>query len=151
MNQVHLLITHYVAGKVPEVFAGFTPELFERLSPKLPPATLMRYDGNQVGDWVVIRLGIPPLTQTWRSQITAHEAGIEESTFVDEGRQLPWPLRYWRHVHRIRQEGPSRVAIVEDITFSTGSTLLDAVMKPIVKQQFSARGPKYDAYFGAAE
>ncbi len=148
MTKTHLLITHYVGGSVAGVFDGFTRDLFERLSPKLPPAKLLRYDGNQVGDWVVIRLGIPPLSQTWRSVITANERGAAESLFVDEGRQLPWPLKFWRHVHRIQAEAPGRVAIVEDITFTTDSRLMDKLMRPVIRAQFKARGPKYRQVFG---
>ena len=149
MTDAHLEITHYVGGTVAEVFAGFTEELFVRLSPKLPPARLLRYDGNEVGDFVIIELGIPPLTQEWVSEITAHHVGEREAYFVDEGRQLPFPLRRWRHRHVIREEAPGRVAIVEDITYSAGGRLANALLRPLLRQQFGARGPKYRAVFGA--
>ncbi len=148
MSKAHILITHYVGSTVPEVFGGFTEDLFVRLSPKLPPAKLLRYDGNEVGDLVIIQLGVPPLSQVWESQITAHEVGAAECSFVDEGRKLPWPLTYWRHRHIVRAAGPGRVAIVEDITFSTVGALLDRLIKPVIRAQFTARGPKYRAVFG---
>lgn len=147
-RQRHIVVTHYVAGTVPEVFAGFTEDLFERLSPKLPPATLLRYDGNAVGDLVRIRLGVAPLAQEWVSEITEHEEGPIESYFVDVGRRLPWPLATWRHVHRIQKAGPDRVAIVEDITFSASTGWLTRLMAPIIRAQFEARGEKYHEYFG---
>ena len=149
MTDAHLSITHYVGGTVAEVFAGFTADLFERLSPKLPPARLLRYDGNRVGDFVIIELGVPPLTQDWVSEITAYETGERESYFVDEGRALPFPLKRWRHAHIIRQEGEGRVAIVEDITYSAGGALMNALMRPLLRAQFGARGPKYREVFGA--
>ena len=149
MKHAHLEITHYVGGTVDEVFAGFTEELFVRLSPKLPPAKLLRYDGNRFGDFVIIRLGVPPVTQEWISEITAHHVGSHESYFVDEGRVLPFPLKRWRHRHVVRQDAPDRVAIVEDITYSAGGALANALLRPLLRQQFGARGPAYRAVFGA--
>lgn len=149
MRDAHIEIVHHVGGTVAEVFAGFTEALFLRLSPKLPPNRLLRYDGNAVGDFVIIELGVPPVTQEWVSEITAHDESPEESYFVDEGRQLPFPLKRWRHLHRVRQEGPGRVAIVEDITYSAGGSLANALMRPLLVQQFGARGPAYREVFGA--
>ena len=148
MTEAHIEITHHVGGTVTEVFAGFTEGLFGALAPKFPPTRLLRYDGNAVGDFVIIRIGVPPLTQEWVSEITAHEVGEEVSFFVDEGRALPFPLKRWRHVHRVRQEGPGRVAIVEDITYSAGGRLSNALMRPLLVAQFRARGPKYRQVFG---
>lgn len=148
MIDANLELTHYVGGSVREVFAGFTGELFLRLAPKLPPARLLRYDGNQVGDFVIIQIGVPPLAQEWVSEITAHVEDPRESYFVDEGRQLPFPLKRWRHRHRIRQEGPGRVAIIEDITYSAGGGIMNALMRPLLKAQFGGRGPKYREAFG---
>ena len=148
MQDAHLEITHYVGGTVAEVFAGFTRELFEVLAPKLPPNRLVRYDGNAVGDFVIIELGVAPFTQDWVSEITAHREGPDENYFVDEGRQLPWPLQRWRHVHRVRRAGPGRVAIVEDITYSAGGSLRNALMRPVLSAQFRGRGPKYEQVFG---
>ena len=149
MTKAHLEITHYVGASVQAVFAGFTRELFVRLSPKLPPMRLVRYDGNAVGDFVIIELGVPPVTVEWVSEITEHVAGDTESYFVDVGRQLPPPLKYWRHRHIIRDEGPGRTAIVEDITYCAGGRLANTLMRPLLEAQFGARGPKYHAVFGA--
>ena len=148
MTEAHIEITHYVGGTVAQVFAGFTEELFEVLAPNLPPNRLLRYDGNAVGDFVIIELGVPPLTQEWVSEITAHEVGDDVSFFVDEGRALPWPLKRWRHTHWVKQVGPGRVAIVEDIDYSAGGRLMNALMRPALVAQFRARGPKYREVFG---
>ena len=148
MTDSHIEITHHVGGTVAEVFAGFTRDLFEALSPSFPPARLIRYDGNAVGDFVVIELGVPPLTQEWVSEITAHEEGKDVCYFVDEGRALPWPLRRWRHVHWVKQAAPGRVAIVEDITYGTGGRVLDALLRPVLRAQFGARGKTYEEVFG---
>lgn len=148
MTDAHILITHYVGGDVATVFAGFTEDLFLRLAPKLPPNRLVRYDGNRVGDFVIIELGVPPVSQDWVSEIISHDVGERESSFTDEGRQLPFPLQRWRHVHRVRQEGPDRVAIIEDISYSGGSAFVNALLRPFLTAQFEARGSAYRAAFG---
>ena len=149
MSRKQLLIEHKVRGTVREVFAGFTQELFEALAPSFPPAKLERYDGNAVGDKVIIRLGVPPLTQRWVSLITEHEVTDELAYFVDEGQQLPAPLNYWRHKHLLRQTSPEEVTITEDITFGTPVGFVTTLMTPVIRAQFAARGPKYTAYFSA--
>lgn len=148
MSRCDLLITHYVNGKATDIFDGFTKELFNALSPALPPAKLLRYDGNEKGDIVEIRLGIPPATVVWQSVITEHVRAEDKCLFVDEGRKLPPPLNYWVHRHRIEQAGEGRVAIIEDITFGTPFSWLTQVMKPVISAQFEARGPKYITFFG---
>ena len=148
MSRCNLLITHYVEGNATDIFDGFTQELFDALSPSFPPAKLLRYDGNAIGDIVEIRLGIPPATVVWRSEITEYQRAEDKCLFTDEGRQLPPPLNYWVHRHRIEQVGEGRVAIIEDITFGTPFSWLTKVMKPIISAQFEARGDKYTAFFG---
>lgn len=147
MSRQRILIEHQVAGRVPEVFAGFTKELFDHLTPAFPPAKLLRYDGNQVGDEVHIRLGLPPVAVTWVSVITKHEAGKREAYFVDEGVKLPPPLTFWRHKHLLVQTDAETVSILEDITFATGNKLTSALMYPVLYAQFAARGPLYKSYF----
>jgi len=147
MSRCDLLITHYVEGKATEIFDGFTQELFDALSPSFPPAKLLRYDGNAIGDIVEIRLGITPAATLWRSEITEYQRSEDKCLFIDEGRKLPPPLNYWVHRHRIEQAGEGRVAIIEDITFGTPFSWITQVMKPIITAQFEARGDKYAAFF----
>ena len=142
-----LLIHHEVVGEVRAVFAGFTQALFEALAPRFPPATLLRYDGNAVGDEVHLRLGKRPFAQQWVSVITANACDETTCYFVDEGRRLPFPLRFWRHRHHLEQVAPRRVVITEDITFATGYRVVDALMAPVLRAQFEARGPKYRSFF----
>lgn len=149
MSTEHLLIPHEVAGTVPQIFSGFTQDLFLALSPKLPPAKLLRYDGNNVGDIVEIRLGIPPITQVWISEIIDHDENSNEAYFIDKGIKLPFPLTYWQHKHVIRRKDDRTVVIIEDITFGTKYGWLTSLMKPFIYSQFAARGPKYKRFFTA--
>ena len=147
MSRCDLLITHYVKGNAVDIFDNFTQELFEVLAPAFPPAKLLRYDGNAIGDVVEIRLGIPPATVVSQSKITEHKRATDKCLFVDEGVKLPPPLDYWVHRHRIEQAGEGRVAIIEDITFGTPFNWLTSLMKPVISAQFEARGSKYVSFF----
>ncbi len=147
MSRQHLLISHRIPGRVADIFAGFTEDLFLVLSPKLPPTKLIRYDGNDVGDLVEIQLGISPFTKRWVSEIVAHEKGEKYACFIDEGRELPVPLNYWRHRHLIEQLDAATVLITEDITFGTSTNWLTRLLTPIIRQQFQGRGKLYREYF----
>ena len=147
MEKSRLNIIHRVPGTVGSVFKRFNEDLFKRLTPAFPPAKLLRYDGNSPGDLVVIRLGIWPLYQRWVSEITEHVEGVDASYFIDVGRKLPFPLTSWRHKHIIRKGGGGEVEIVEDIQFAAKTAFMTRIMRPIIRAQFEARGPKYLAFF----
>jgi len=149
MKPRSLVIAHRIEGDVEEVFSGFTEQLFLALAPAFPPTKLIRYDGNEVGDYVELRLGIAPLTQAWRSVITEHKVADDEAHFTDEGEALPFPLSYWRHKHIVRKLDEQYVLIIEDISYGTHSGLMTRVLEPILRRQFEARGDKYRAYFAA--
>ena len=136
-------------GHYLDIFAGFEEGLFRALAPSFPPLQILRYDGNQPGDQVQLRLGWGPFGQNWTSVISSHECdpAAEECWFVDEGTVLPWPLQTWQHRHLVKAAGKTQSLIIEDIRFSTGSAVLDSLMKVAFQQQFSSRGPKYRAYF----
>ncbi len=129
------------------VFAGFNRDLFEALSPPGVPVKLLRFDGSRVGDEVHLALGFGPLSQVWVSEITAETHTDEESSFVDEGRQLPFFLKRWRHAHRIVREGDG-ARIIDDIEFSAPLPGMGLLVYPMLYFQFRARRPVYQRVFG---
>ena len=145
---MHLLLRFPVAQPPAAVLAGFTRELFEALAPPFPKLHLLRYDGSRTGDVVAIELQAGPKRWRWTSLITA-DGVLPDGTlfFVDEGQELPAPLRQWRHRHLIEPAPGGGSVIVEDITFSTGRGWLDALIYPAIWAQFSLRGPVYRKWF----
>lgn len=132
----------FVPQSVSNVFDRFDRDLFLALKPPLLPMGLKRFDGCKVGDEVHIQMG-PTL---WISLITENQVGPSESFFVDEGKQLPFPLTYWRHKHIIRQMGNGSV-IIDDIEFRSFGSALDFLLKPILWGMFKLRHPVYRSYF----
>jgi ligand-binding SRPBCC domain-containing protein len=128
------------------VWAGFDRELFLLLSPPFPPISLLRFDGCHRGDVVEVELNFLFFRQVWKSEIVDQQMGADEISFVDEGRRLPFFLKYWRHRHRIlRRDNQSE--IVDDITFRSPFVLLDYVLYPVMYLQFAYRRPIYRKVF----
>ncbi len=143
---MRIYITTTVKAPYQEVAQKFNQKLFTALSPPFPPVHLLRYDGNQPGDEVHVRLNFGFFRQTWKSRITANTTVPGEVYFVDEGFVLPFFLRYWRHRHEIRRHGTGSL-IVDDITFRCPNRLLDYLCYPFMYLQFAYRKPIYRRYF----
>ncbi|WP_019946388.1 SRPBCC family protein [Hymenobacter aerophilus] len=146
---MNVYLRTHVAAAPAEVWQGFTRELFVALAPPFPPFLLLRFDGCRRGDEVHLELGAGPLRQLWTSLIT--DNGITANGvyyFVDEGEQLPAPLRYWQHRHLMQPAPGGGTYIVEDLEYRTGSQLLDRLLWPAVWAQFAWRRPIYRRWFG---
>jgi ligand-binding SRPBCC domain-containing protein len=146
---MHFTMSTHVAAPPAQVWEGFTKELFLALAPPFPPFHLRRFDGCRRGDEVHIELGAGPFRQPWTSTITDH--GVQPDGtyyFVDEGQQLPTPLRFWRHRHLMQPAPGGGTYIVEDLEYRTGLGLLDGLMRPMMWAQFAWRRPIYRRWFG---
>jgi ligand-binding SRPBCC domain-containing protein len=141
----------YIATEVEEnykaVFSRFDKELFLALKPPLIQLNLTRFDGCLVGDKVELTLGMLGIHQLWTALIVDQKETAEEIYFVDEGQQIPPPIKKWRHRHVIKKLAERKTLIVDDIEFSTGYKLLDVLMYPIMYLQFWYRKPVYKRYF----
>lgn len=144
---MHLHLRTNVAQDYLTVFNAFDEQLFRKLSPPYPKLNLLRFDGSEPGDVVDVELQTGIKSFRWTSLITARELTDAEAYFIDEGQQLPPPLRLWHHKHLVTKNG-NGATIHDIITFSTGFKLLDAILLPIMKMQFGMRGPIYEREFG---
>jgi len=129
------------------VFEGFNRELFLKLAPPFPQFKLLRFDGCQSGDIVAIELNIFGLKQTWTSLITESKVTEQEAYFIDQGQQLPWPLRFWQHKHLIIKHQSGGAVISDLIEYRTASFIVDLLMYPVMLAQFSYRKPIYRRAF----
>jgi len=130
-----------------QVWAGFDRNLFLRLNPPFPPVKVLRFDGCHKEDEVHLELNFLLFRQVWKSEIVDQQMSAEEIYFVDEGFQLPFFLKYWRHRHRILRRG-SQAEIVDDISFRTPFFLFDYLLYPVLYLQFAYRRPIYRKVFG---
>lgn len=140
-------LTTSVAQDYQAVYQGFNEELFLALKPPLLPLELKRFDGSKTGDEVHIRLGKGFLSQDWNALIVEDGMTEEEAWFIDEGTQLPFFLKSWKHRHLIIKSG-SGALIVDDISYKTPTLLTDYLLYPVMWLQFAARKPVYRRVFG---
>ena len=145
---MHVTLRTAVAQPPAQVMAGFTRELFIALAPPFPRLRLLRFDGCRTGDRVEIELDTLVKRLPWTSLIVDDGQQPDGTLFfVDEGQQLPPPLRYWRHRHLI-QPGPAGGSIiVDDLEYHTATPLLDALLYPAMWAQFAWRKPIYRRWF----
>lgn len=132
------------------VLAAFTEPLFRALAPPFPRLHVQRFDGSQPGDEIAIELRWGLFRQHWTSLITDADASPSEAWFIDEGQRLPWPLRRWRHRHLVarRRDGHPGTIITDEVSFSTGNAVLNAILYPMLWAQFAYRRPIYRRWFG---
>lgn len=135
-----------VEEHLPKVWERFDLDLLKTLSPPFPPVKVLRYDGNLTGDTVSFELNVLGLKQRWTSAITDHQIQEDQCYFVDEGTELPFFLKKWRHVHRMERR-PNGTLIDDHIEFSTPFFLFDYLMYPVLWAQFAYRKPIYRRYF----
>lgn len=142
---MRITLTTQVEQDYRQVWQGFDEKLFRALKPPLMPLEILRYDGNQTSNQVHVRIG--PFRQAWISVITERGERESEFYFVDEGLQLPFPLKMWRHHHRVLQANDGGSHIIDDFTYATSILLLDYLLYPLFYLLFAARRPVYQTYF----
>jgi ligand-binding SRPBCC domain-containing protein len=107
--------------------------------------------GQKVGEKVTFELNFFIIRQVWVSKITDSYLSVEESYFIDEGVQLPFFLKYWKHKHRIVRDNTSVKGtgskIIDEIEFRTPTILTDYIFYPILYLQFLYRKPIYQRIF----
>ena len=146
---MHVTLRTAVAQAPAQVMAGFTRALFVALAPPFPRLRVLRFDGCRTGDQVEIELDTLVKRLPWTSLITDHGT-LPDGThfFVDEGKTLPPPLRFWRHRHLL-EPGPNGTCVIVDaLEYRTASPLLDALLYPAMWAQFAWRKPIYRRWFG---
>lgn len=141
-----IIIKTKVRQDYQSVFAGFNKDLFLKLAPPFPPVKLLQFDGCEVNDIVKLELNFIFFKQTWESLIIANKATDEEIYFIDEGKKLPFFLKYWQHKHRIIKNG-EQTEIIDDILYRTPFWLMDYLMFPLMYFQFYYRKPIYKKIF----
>ena len=135
-----------VEASLKEIKKGFTKNLFLSLNPAFPPVKLKQFDGCKAGDKVVLELNFLLFKQKWISDIIEDYESELQWYFVDIGRELPFFLKSWKHVHEVRSIEIGST-VVDDISFSTGYILTDLLMYPLLYVQFVFRKPIYKKRF----
>ena len=125
---------------------GFDQTLFQKLSPPFPPVKLLRFDGSSTGDLVVLELNFLFFKQRWTSEITEDSTDEKEFYFIDEGIELPFFLKTWRHKHRVIQDGTGSL-IRDEINYTAPFGWITVLLHPALLAQFAFRIPIYKRLF----
>lgn len=125
---------------------AFDEKLFRHLLPPSFIAGLIRFDGSKPGDMVHIRFYFP-WPSDWISRITEEHRNDHEYIFVDIGEKLPFGMKSWKHIHTVRKTGNKTTAIIDDMNFSTGNSVLDRLFYPVMYFAFLPRKRLYKTYF----
>lgn len=121
-------------------------KLFNKLNPPFPPVRVLRFDGTAKGGITHLSLNFLLFRQEWISENLVSENPSSDSfRFVDEGRKLPFFLKYWRHTHSFEEIRPSETTVtrITDSIEYSGRGLLGHFLQPILKLQFLYRKPVY--------
>jgi len=141
-----LRLTAEVDGHYQEVMAKFDRKLFEALKPRYGQMEVEEFTGSKKGDVVRLRF-ITPIKAIWISDIVEHGSDDYQAYFIDEGRKLPFPLKYWRHKHIVKKVSESRSLIIDDMTFEGHNLLLTLFLYPALYVAFYPRKKVYRKYF----
>lgn len=125
---------------------GFNENLFLQLSPPFPPVRLLRFDGSAKGDTVILELNFLLFKQKWISEITEDQTNENEFYFIDEGVELPFFLKKWKHKHRIIRAGKQSI-IRDEIEYQGPFGLMTLLLYPALLLQFLYRKPIYKKIF----
>jgi ligand-binding SRPBCC domain-containing protein len=150
---MRLLCKTRVGASVEAVWVGFDRSLFERLAPPFPALRILSFEGSRPGDRIEVELNFGLFQKKWISRITESFDQGPERYFVDEGvpPDLPFGLKQWRHVHRLRALPDGRTSIEDDISFTSGNPIWDVFLwvgfyfqiglwrKPIYRRHFAGR------------
>lgn len=144
---MQIRITTEIRNTVKNIYKGFDKHLFMELAPPFPITTLKRFDGCKKGDVVHIDLSFIVYKERWISIITENVQNDDEVYFIDEGRMLPFFLKYWRHKHIIQKKDDSNSLIIDEIEFKGANKLTEILLYPGIYLQFLYRKPIYRKKF----
>ena len=143
---MNITLTTKVNGHYLEVMKRFDRSLFEALLPPVGKTEIVEFTGSRTGDKVHLRF-VTPFKAEWISDITSHGENEKEAWFIDEGRILPFGLKYWKHNHIVRRVDDHTSEIIDDITFKASNSFLTLAMYPGLLISFLPRKPIYKKYF----
>lgn len=138
-----IFIKTEVKNNLKNIQQKFNQDLFEKLSPPLMTVNVERFDGCLKDHEVHLLIQSLFVRNKWISKITTSEFNDQVFYFIDEGIEIPPPLKNWKHVHRVEKISENSCYVIDDITYSTGSKVLDVAIFPFLFGMFKFRQPIY--------
>lgn len=130
-----------------EIKKSFNEALFIYLKPPGVEVDIKRFDGCSKDDEIHLRLKLMGKKQDWVSLVTHDETTEAYWEFIDEGKVLPWPISYWKHLHKVAKVNETSSMIIDDISFECTPQFLAPMVAPALWLSFAIRPYKYQQYF----
>ncbi|HAZ14179.1 MAG: hypothetical protein A2X86_02565 [Bdellovibrionales bacterium GWA2_49_15] len=142
----------HVPVSIEVVKEHFTEELFKYLLPPILPVKVVRFEGVEKGaryEFELLPIHLPPpFSTTWSGKIVDSGDVQGGFYFVDEGTNLPFPLKSWRHLHRILPNPQlGGIDILDLVEYSCHIPLLEYSLYPSFFSLFVFRKQRYAEYF----
>lgn len=144
---MNIYIKTKVNSSIASVYSQFNLKLFKALKPPGMPLNVKRFDGCDVNDEVHLEVG--PFKQDWISIITQNIQNDKVIQFIDEGEKVPFPIKKWKHTHRMEYISANESYIIDDINFKCENIILTIIMYPLLYVQFLTRKPVYKKFFNS--
>ena len=125
----------------------FDQDLFQKLTPPLVKLNIKRFDGCKKNDEIHLEMNILGKKSPWTSVITTDALNEQEFYFIDEGRDIPFPLTYWKHSHSVKKIADNECFIIDEIHYEAKNSFLANFIYPILYAMFYARVPIYQKEF----
>ena len=140
------VVAHPVSLNASVVFDHLNERLFNELQPPSWLAEVKRNDGVAVGNEIWVQLHFP-ISGLWKTKIierkeTAPFFFIDESTV-----QLPFGMRYWKHIHRVVPIDNQSCKIEEDVQWESSNPLIGFVLNLGFWFMMRRRRKTYQKYF----
>jgi ligand-binding SRPBCC domain-containing protein len=129
-----------------QVYEGFNRKLFEFLMPPFNIVSITRYEGQNPGDIIDLKLNLP-LLNNWTVIIKETWLSHREYGFTDRGLRSPAGIVYWKHIHRVVARNNDSSFIIDEIEFETSWKVLDYLLYLPMSLMFYLRQSRYKKYF----
>lgn len=97
---------------------------------------------EKVGAGLDLAYGVMRGGLTFTSKVTEWNSDSDSLTYVDEGVQLPKPLKSWRHTHTISEAGEGGI-IVDELTVEVVPALAAPVVESALRLHLESRAKAY--------
>jgi ligand-binding SRPBCC domain-containing protein len=147
---LQIILKSTVKGNFKAVIARFDRNLFEALKPKGAKMEIVEFTGSRKGNKVHIRF-VWPFKANWISDIIADGSNDKEAFFIDEGRVIPFGIKFWQHKHVVRFITNNTCEIIDDINYRGVNKLWTLLLYPALYIGFYPRKNIYKKYFGSID
>lgn len=137
---MNILISTPIDRNFRDAFSRFDEKLFKALKPPFVDVEVERFDGCKKGDEVHLKISVGRLkSERWISHITEFYEDSEQIYFIDVGAVIPFPLKSWKHTHRIERVSETKCMVIDDIEFTSGNAIIDRLIYPFLYSMFKHR------------